>query len=78
MTVRGRVIDGVVVLEPGVRLPEGLEVQVAALDPPNAAPDPAALTALFRAGERAQPTGITDLAVNHDHYLYGHPKATGE
>ncbi|MFH1108418.1 MAG: hypothetical protein V1790_04365 [Planctomycetota bacterium] len=23
---------------------------------------------------RAKSTGIRDLAINHDHYLYGHPK----
>ena len=33
---------------------------------------------LFRMGEFAIDTGIPDLAVNVDHYLYGHPKATDE
>jgi hypothetical protein len=31
---------------------------------------------LFRMGELAVETGISDLATNADHYLYGHPKAS--
>jgi hypothetical protein len=29
---------------------------------------------LYRLAELATPSGIPDLAVNIDHYLYGHPK----
>jgi len=75
MTCRGRVLGGVVVFEGGTRLPEGAEVRVELVDQPRESsgqqPSP-----LFRAGEHAKPTGIPDLSVNHDHYLYGHPKVT--
>lgn len=29
---------------------------------------------VYRLGELALPTGVRDLAVNIDHYLYGHPR----
>jgi hypothetical protein len=78
MIYRGTVKNGVVVLEPGVNLPEGTTVRVetesglelfskAPLGPPEE--DPA-----WRMLEHASPTGISDLSVNLDHYLYGHPK----
>ena len=33
---------------------------------------------LLKMLELAGPTGIPDLATNHDHYLYGHPKVDDE
>ena len=33
-----------------------------------------AVDRLYRLHELATPSGIPDLAVNIDHYLYGHPK----
>jgi hypothetical protein len=33
---------------------------------------------LLRMLDLAGPTGIPDLATNHDHYLYGHPKVDDE
>lgn len=68
MTYRGRVKNGVVVLEGDVQLPEGTPVTVEPVEPP-VAEDP-----LFRMSELAVDTGIPDLATNVDHYLYGHPK----
>jgi hypothetical protein len=61
-----------VVLEGNVRLAEGTPVTVQTVESPVcvAADDP-----VYRLGELAAPTGIADLAVNVDHYLYGHPKA---
>ena len=71
MTYRGRVKDSVIVLEPGVRLPEGAEVRIE-LDPSaSQVPDS---DPLLRMSELAVETGIRDLATNIDHYLYGHPK----
>lgn len=80
MSYRGTIKNGVVVLEPGANLPEGTTVKVepeswelvfpkAALASPEDDP-------LFDMGKYAGKTGVSDLAVNLDHYLYGHPKVT--
>ena len=72
MVYRGCVRNGMVVLDGEVRLAEGTPVVVQTPDAPPAsrADDP-----VYRLGELAAPTGISDLAVNIDHYLYGHPRA---
>jgi hypothetical protein len=72
MTYKGRIREGVVVLEEGVRLPDGTAVTVALADDPPTEP---AGDGIYRVAELAVPTGIPDLAMNIDHYLYGHPKA---
>ena len=74
MSYNGTVKNGVVVLEPGAQLPEGEKVRVEAEALP-AAKD-AQLDPIYRMGELAVDCGIPDLAVNLDHYLYGHPKVT--
>ena len=78
MTYRGRVINGVVVLESGVRLREGTDVRV---EPVGEIEDVAE-----RSQERHQlregllsfsgvvKEGPLDLARNHDHYLHGTPR----
>ena len=73
MMYRGRVTNGMVVLEGNVQLPEGTVVKVEPVDTdtPGDADD-----RLYRLGELAVPTGIPDLALNIDHYLYGHPKVS--
>jgi len=71
----------VVVLEPDARLPEGAVVSV---EPwPTEAPqsnveEQEKSDSLARMVELAVETGVGDLAVNVDHYLYGHPKAEYE
>ena len=71
MICQGRVSNGVIVLEGGAKLPEGTAVKVETVDADK-------LTGgddrLYQLGELAVPTGIPDLALNIDHYLYGHPK----
>ncbi len=71
MSYKGRVRNGVVVLEDGVELPENLEVTV---DPVNVTSDHSSL----RDGLRrfaGQAKGLpSDSAENHDHYLHGTPK----
>jgi hypothetical protein len=70
-----------VVVFPGpVQLPEGTPVRVEALSEqprettgPAAADDP-----IWRMTELATDMGISDLATNADHYLYGHPKVDDE
>jgi hypothetical protein len=73
VTYRGRVEGGVVVLEQGAAIPDGTLVLVEPAPesaPTNLAPeDP-----LFRMGDLAEDTGVTDLATNIDTYLYGHPR----
>ena len=71
MVYRGKVKDNMVILEPGIRLPEGAAVRIE-LEPAASReePDP-----LLRMADLAVDTGIPDLATNIDHYLYGHPKA---
>lgn len=73
MTYRGTVRAGVIVLEPGAEVAEGAEVlvEVPAANGSAAStrPDP-----VFAMHELAVETGISDLATNIDHYLYGHPK----
>jgi hypothetical protein len=66
---RGKVSGGVVVLEPGVDLPEGSEVRIEVLTP-----DQTKLgERLMKFAGRAQ--GLpSDMADNHDHYLHGQPK----
>ena len=71
MVYRGRVTNGVVVLEDDVRLPEGTPVTVQPVEKPIA---PLQDDPIYGMAELAVPTGIADLAVNIDHYLYGHPK----
>ena len=73
MMCRGRVTNGVVVLEQGARLPEGTTVKVETVEAtePTVSDD-----SLYRLGDLAVPTGIPDLALNIDHYLYDHPKVS--
>ena len=79
MVYEGTVHNGVVVLENGIQLPEGAAVKVELLSQPSetkkATIDKSQLDPVFRMGELAEDTGIPDLGVNINHYLYGHPKA---
>jgi hypothetical protein len=70
MTYRGEVKGGVVVLAPGADLPEGTVVSVQPVGEPASSDD-----SLERMQDLATETGVSDLATNVDHYLYGHPKA---
>lgn len=71
---KGTVRNGVVVLEPGANLPEGTVVRVEA-EAPAQDFDPG-LDPVWRMPEPAVDTGLPDLAVNIDRYLYGHPEVT--
>jgi hypothetical protein len=69
---RGKVKNGVVVLPPDAMLPDGTEVEVipgAELLPED---DPSIAAVLKLAKPR--PHWPTDYALNHAHYLKGHPK----
>jgi hypothetical protein len=78
MVYRGRVKKGVVVLDEPTALPEGAEVRVEPVADEKGEPllDENGLTLgqklLKHAGKAI---GLPpDLAMNHDHYLYGTPK----
>ena len=77
MTYQGTVHNGVVVFAPGVQLPEGSPVRVELLEDQNSesvrSPKDDVLSNM---SDFAVDMGIPDLAVNIDHYLYGHPKVT--
>ena len=78
MVYRGHVEKGVVVFDDSAALPDGLEVRI---EPVGAAEQSSALDEdgltlgqklLKHAGKSV---GLpADLAVNHDHYLYGTPR----
>jgi hypothetical protein len=78
MVYQGTVQNGVVVLANSIQLPEGATVNVELLSQPadakKATTDKSQLDPVFRMGELAVDTGIPDLGVNINHYLYGHPK----
>lgn len=73
MTCRGTVKNGVVIFDDAIHLRDGTVVKIEPIDL-TPGPDSSAQNGLFSAAERAKATGIADLARNHDHYLYGHPK----
>ncbi len=70
MTYKGHVENGVVVLEQPAALPEGTEVDVLPVEKP-ARESTLSEMLLKHAGTIPGPP---DLAINHDHYLYGVPK----
>src|SRR5438876_130432 len=71
MTYRGKVKNGVIVLDDKAVLPEGTVVAVEPLPSKSkkTKEDP-----IYKIGKKARASGIPDLARNLDHYLYGHPK----
>lgn len=77
MIYQGTIQNGVVVFANGVQLPEGAVVRVELLPKPGlkqAIIDDDQLDPVWRMAELAEDTGIKDLGMNIDHYLYGHPK----
>jgi len=76
MTYQGTVKDGTIVVEPGADLPEGAQVRIE-IDLPTPVSSVQESDPLLRMSELAVETGVSDLATNIDHYLYGHPKQDG-
>jgi len=78
MTYRGQVKNGVIVLESGVRLREGMDVRVEPVDSNGDLPADAQETQDLREGllsfSGLVKDGPSDLARNHDHYLHGTPR----
>ena len=74
MIYRGRVRGGVVVLDdPEAKIPEGMAVRIEPLAE-SMASEGEELDPVFTMGDLAVETGVPDLSVNIDYYLYGHPK----
>jgi hypothetical protein len=71
MSVTGTVKNGVVVLPPGTKLPEGAEVRIESLQL-TGADDP--LVAAVERLAKPRPHLPKDYALNHGHYLRGEPK----
>ena len=70
MTYRGRVKNGVVVLEADAKMPEGTEVRVEPIDDPESDADGSVYERLGRMAGSVK--GLpSDLARQHDHYLHG-------
>lgn len=74
MSLDGHVENGRIVLDQPAQLPEGAKVRVEVL--PTAQPAAENMSLLERLGDvvGALDDLPTDLAENHDHYLYGTPK----
>ena len=71
MTYRGTIKNGVVVLPPDAKLPEGAEVEVS---PAELLPeDHPAIAAILKLA-KPRPDWPDDFALNHAHYLKGHPR----
>jgi hypothetical protein len=71
MSVTGKVVNGLVVLPPGTRLPEGAEVRVETLNL-TSQDDP--LVAAVEKSAKPRPHLPKDYALNHGHSLRGEPK----
>lgn len=70
MVCKGRVENGVIVLDGDVRLPDGAEVRIETIPPGG--------TTLAERFQRVIGKGVDlpeDAAAQHDHYLYGVPKS---
>jgi hypothetical protein len=73
MSYTGTVENGVVVLPPGVNLPDGTQVRVEPLKRQRRNRATTAGELLLRFAGKAK--GLPDdIARNHDHYLHGLPK----
>jgi hypothetical protein len=71
MSVSGQVVNGLVVLPPGTRLPEGAEVRIGTL---KLTPEDDPLVAAVEKLAKSRPHLPKDYALNHGHYLRGEPK----
>jgi hypothetical protein len=70
MTLQGTVLNGAIVLDSSHQVPDGTRVQV--IVPEDATKKPTLAGLLDVAGTVNDLP--SDMALNHDHYLHGHPK----
>lgn len=71
MTIEGTVRNGTVILDPPVQLPDGTRVEVVV--PENAAAGKPTLLGLLDLAGTVNDLP-SDMALNHDQYLHGHPR----
>ena len=71
MSFKGTVMNGVVVLPPEAKLPDGTSVEVI---PEGRQPEDDPFDAAVRKVAKPRPHWPRDYARNLDHYLYGVPK----
>ena len=71
MSVTGKVVNGLVVLPPGTKLPEGAEVRIETL---KLTSEDDSLVAAVEKLAKPRPHLPKDYALNHGHYLRGDPK----
>jgi hypothetical protein len=73
MTYQGKVLNGVVVLDNGTKLPEGTRVRVEPADEREEAQRAAWANEMLKLAGTVDDLP-PDLAEDHDHYLHGTPK----
>lgn len=71
MSVTGKIVNGLVVLPPGIKLPEGASVRIETLEL-SAQDDP--FVAAVEKLAKNRPHLPRDYALNHGHYIRGEPK----
>ena len=71
MSVTGKIVNGLVVLPPGIKLPEGAIVKVETIE--AASHDDPLVAAVEKLAKR-RPHLPSDYALNHGHYIRGEPK----
>lgn len=74
MIYRGRVENGTVVLDEGIRLPDGTEVTIEPVEPAQEHQDGRTLYQRLEPFVGSAKGLPPDASKNVDHYLYGHPK----
>jgi hypothetical protein len=71
MSVTGKIKNGVVVLPPGTKLPEGADVKIETLE---LAPEDDPFVAAVLKVAKPRPHWPKDFVLNHGHYVSGEPK----
>jgi uncharacterized lipoprotein YbaY len=71
MSVNGKVVNGLVVLPPGIKLPEGASVKVETLE---LSPQDDPLVTAVEKLAKPRPHLPRDYALNHGHYIRGEPR----
>jgi hypothetical protein len=71
MSVTGKIKNGVVVLPPGTKLPEGADVKIETLE---LLPEDDPFVAAVLKVAKPRPHWPKDFVLNHGHYVSGEPK----
>jgi hypothetical protein len=71
MSVTGKIVNGVVVLPPGAKFPDGAAVKVETINPASGEDQ---LVATVEKLAKPRPHLPRDYALNQGHYTHGEPK----